>query len=135
MSILQIKTDPKRPYHYIIGIRMNHNILSDDAGKMSLGYNPVFFTNEDIENYKQAIMLSQDPILITDIQEALRTFNCSHIYHILHGMKISAHANQASLHHFSMEEELLDANEWFKMFIDTSNFLDSNKKILRESKI
>ena len=93
------------------------------------------FTNEDVENFKQALILSQDPLLKTSIQDALKLYNCDKLSHIIFAMKLSAHANNASLHHFTFEEEMTDSNDWFNMFVETANNLPEQKQKLKEAMI
>jgi len=135
MQFPQIKTDPNRPYHYIIGVRIKDSIKSKNSGKMYLSYGPVTFTNEDVENFKQALILTQDPLLKTNMQDALEIYNCAEISHIIYAMKLSARTNNATLHHFSFEEEITDedADSWFGMFIETANNLPEQKQKLLES--
>jgi len=135
MNIPKIKTDPNRPHHYIIGTRTVNNISSDNYGKIKLYYGPIYFTNEDVENYKLAIMLSQDKLLHTNILEALDIYNCSELYFNLRGINLSAHANAANLFHFTLEEKLNEADEWFCMFVNNANTDNKTLQKLKGAKI
>lgn len=135
MNIPTIKVDPNRSHHYIFGVRINNSIWSEDMGKIFLAYGPIYFTNEDVENYKQAIILSQDKLLHTTINEALDIFNCSDLSHNISGMMIACRANNATMHHFSLEEKISEPSGWFEIFVNNTNFCEHDKKKLKEAKI
>lgn len=135
MHIPTIKTDPKRPHHYLIGVRINDSVFSKTAGKIYLAYGPVYFNNDDVDNFKHAIMLSRDKLLHTSINQALEIFNCSSLTYNINGMKIAACANNSTLHHFTTEEKFEDADEWFKIFVEGTNISKSSKNKLKEARI
>lgn len=135
MHIPVIKTDSKNPHHYLIGVRINDSIWSDNVGKLRLSYGPIYYTNDDVENLKNALMLSKDKLLHTNLNEALEIFNCSNLQTEIHGMKLAITSNKGSLHHFSSEVKFSDAEEWFESFVEMANTIPKNKQQLKEAKI
>ncbi len=108
---------------------------SKDAGKMYLKYGPVYFTNDEVENVRDATMLSVDKIFETSPRDAALIFNCRHLIMCLHGMKLSAQANEASLHHFSSGFEISGYEEWFYTYVDNANISKSTKEQLLDARI
>jgi len=135
MHIPVIKTDPNRPHHYLIGVRINDSIWSDNIGKLRLSYGPIYFKNKDVEDFKSAIMLSKDKLLHTTIKDALEIHGCSILQSEINAMKLAIVVNKGSLHHFSLEEKLIDEGEWFDNFVDMANTIPRNKQQLKEAKI
>jgi hypothetical protein len=136
--MFKLKVDPNLPHHYIIGVAMR-DMLSSTPGKMFLKYGPLYFTNDDVERVGDAATLSQDEIYkgiykmsnsdICDLNE------CSELVKTLWGLKMAAMVNHATLHHFSCEVELTDANEFFEGFVKRANKFESERRKLHESKI
>lgn len=131
----KIKTDPKLPHHYIIGIRMNNSIWSKNTGKLTFSYGPVYFSNEDVENYRHAFIHSQDKFFKDSLKDSLKMFDCSELLGELHGIKLAAIVNSGTLHHFSVQEKLDDPDEWFELLVDLANTDSTSKKLLKDSKI
>lgn len=135
--MFNLKTDEKFPYHYIIGVNMK-DMRSDDPGKMVLKYGPVYFTNEDVEKVSDALTLLNDKIY-TDIYkmkpgQVYETMECNDIIMSLIGLRLAAQANAATIHHFSIEVPLPDADQFFEGYVERANEPHSSeRKGLNES--
>ncbi len=135
MYIPILKTTPDNPHHYLIGVRINDFLWSENTGKFRLSYGPIYFNNKDVENFKNAIMLSKDKLLHTKIEKALEIFNCDKLNKEISMMKLAIDVNKGSLHHFSTDTKLIDAEEWFESFVDMANTIPNNKNKLKEAKV
>jgi hypothetical protein len=137
--MFELNVDPNFPHHYIIGVAM-HTLHSKTPGKMFLKYGPVYFTNDDVERVGDSIILSKDKIYrkIYNMKpsQIYKTNQCSELIMALTGLKMAAQANHATLHHFSSEVEMLDAEEYFEWLVDFANKPESEeRKKLDESRI
>lgn len=133
MIFKDLKTDPKLPHHYIIGVCMS--TLNDKVpGKLYLKYNPVYFNNKDIETLRNIIAISTDEVLVTSEKDALNMYpDIKHLVSTITGMKFSCHANHATMHHFS--SEFLISDELFESFVKSANINENTRRKLYESKI
>ena len=129
---MQLKVDPKRPHHYVIGVAVK-SMRNNDPGKVYLKYGPVYYSNEDVAKVRDAKLLSEDRLFKTSSSDALSINECSQLVHSLTAMKHSASANDCTLHHFSSEHTLDD--EVFKTLVETANFSKSSMKLLTDSRI
>jgi hypothetical protein len=134
--MFDLKADPSLPHHYIIGVAM-HSMKSgpDLRGKMFLKYGPVYFNHKDIENVRDAAMMSVDKVFKTTSKEATEMFDCGNLTGTITGLKLAAYANQATLHHFSSEFEFENPDELFGMLVESANISDSTRRQLDEAKI
>jgi len=129
---MELKVDPKLPYHYLIGVAVT--AASDfEPGKLYLKYGPVRFTNKDVGNVQDAKLLSEDRLFKTSSADAIKIHGCSDLVYSIASMKISAAVNQCTLHHFSSEHPIDD--EEFEMIVNVANFSDSSKDLLIKSRI
>lgn len=128
----KLKVDPKLPHHYIIGVTMKE-MDTENPGEIYLKYGPVHFTNQDVENVQDSILLSQDEVFKTTTSESCQIHNCQSLVMALIGMKMAAKANHATLHHFSSEHEIEE--DWFETFVEQANTSKSTKKVLIGAKI
>lgn len=127
-----LNVDPNLPHHYIIGVTMKE-INTKNPGKIYLKYGPVHFTNQDVENIQDAILLSQDKVFKTTTSESCKIHNCQSLVMALIGMKMAAQANHAILHHFSSKYKIEE--DWFETFVDQANRNKLTKKKLMDAKI
>jgi hypothetical protein len=130
--LFDLKIDPKLPYHYLITVQM-HSMNSKTPGKMFLKHGPLNFTNDDVENVRSSLILSNDRLFKTDQKQALENFNCSPIAGAIRGIQLAANANQCTTHHFSSQYEIND--EWFVNLVDLANTSEHNKELLEKSKV
>jgi len=119
---LKLKTDPKLPHHYIIGVCVHPATAGKDAGKMYLKYRPIHFTNKDVEKMQHAAMLSVDKLFKTSNAEAIAAVGCEKLSHGLSSMKMAAAANLCTIHHFSTEFETDE--ESFETIVNLANNLN-----------
>lgn len=112
-----IKTDPKLPYHYIVGIQMLPMTHGENAGKIILKYF-MEFTNDDVQGVANAIVAEQDQLFKVTSKEALSMHDTNHIAASMTSLRHAANANNATLHHFSsatpMNEEMFE--DYVKLF-------------------
>ena len=83
---MQLKTEPKRPHHYIIGVAVK-SMRSSDPGKMYMKYGPVYFTNDDVSRVRDAKVLSEDRLFKTSSHDALEINECSGLVGSISAMK------------------------------------------------
>jgi len=128
---LELKTDPKLFHHYIIAVGIHPMTSKEKSGEMFLKYRPIYFTNDDIESMQHAAMLTQDKLFKTSSHEAVKTVGCEQLSSSLAAIKLSAAANQCTLHHFSSEFKMKE--EDFEVLIKAANISDSSKALLLNS--
>lgn len=137
--MFELKVDPIFPHHYIIGVAVQ-SMKSGNPGKIFLKYGPIYFQNDDVQKVADALTLLDDK-LYTEIYkmragEIYETMDCNEIIMALIGLKIAAQANAATLHHFSTEAPLPDAEKFFDGYVDRANDPNSSeRKHLNESRI
>jgi len=129
---MQLNIDPKRPYHYIIGIGVK-SMRHADPGKLFLKYGPLRFTNDDVEKVRDAKVLSEDKLFKTSSKDALRINDCSEVVGSLSAMILAARANDCTLHHFSTEFPFSD--EDFETLVNAANISKDTFKLLMDAKI
>jgi hypothetical protein len=129
---MQLNIDPKRPYHYIIGVGVK-SMRHADPGKLYLKYGPLKFTNDDVKKVRDAKVLSEDKLFPTSSKEALDINECSEVVGSLTAMTMAARANDCTLHHFSSEFPFRD--EDFETIVNSANVSKSSMKLLKDSKI
>lgn len=135
-DLTKIKADPKLPHHYIIGVAM-HDMKSgpEKRGKMFLKYGPLYFHHKDIENVQNAALMSVDKVFKTTPKEAGEMYNCSSLVAGIYGLKLAAASNNATLHHFSSEYNIPDAEEWFDGFVNNCNKIESMREQLDDARM
>lgn len=133
MYFKDLKTNEETPHHYFIGVVMHPITDGDLAGKIYLKYGPVYFHNNDVENLRDALMLSTDKVFKTTTNEALSLYGVSNIAGSIRSMILASNANLGSIHHFSSADKLDD--EFFVNFVDLANISKHNRRLLDESRI
>jgi len=128
---LKLKTEPKLFHHYFIGVGIHPMTSKKHSGEMFLKYGPLHFTNDDVESMQHAAMLSTDKLFKTTNQEAIKAVGCEQLCSSLAAMKLSAVANQCTLHHFSAEFEM--SSDDFEVLIKAANISESSKELLLKS--
>lgn len=129
---MELKVDPKLPYHYIIGVKAR-SARSENAGELYLKYGPIYFTNEDAAKVQDAKILSEDKLFKTTGTEAAKIHGCSGVIYSLWSLRIASNANDCTVHHFSSEYELDD--DVFKTLVKAANFSEGTKDLLTKSRI
>jgi hypothetical protein len=123
--VFQIKTDPKFPHHYIIGVGMHSGLKDPKSGQLYLKYTPVYFHNKDVSNLLDSLTLMCDSlykgIYKTTDKELLEINECSELVNTISSLKVAARANNITLHHFSTEDEIPDPEEFFERFVERGN--------------
>lgn len=136
--MIDLKVNKKFPHHYLIGVEAQ-SAKSKTPGKLYLKYGPIYFTNEDIKRVKNSIILINDKIY-TDIysmsvSKIYQLNNCSELMMSLAGVKVAADINSATIHHFSVEIEIPNSEQYFTSFVDRANNPKSvERKQLNESR-
>ena len=131
--MFDLKVDPELFHHYIIGVIAEINQETMKA-KLILKYGPLHFTNDDVENLQNAMIMSKSKIWETTLFEAANNFGCYELIHSLYGMKLAARANNATLYHFSSKEVFNDYH--FELIINQINKGDKHlRKLLQNAKI
>ena len=130
-QFFDIKADERLFHHYIIGVGMHDNICSEKCGQFYLKYGPVHFTHNDIENLRDAVMLSKDEVFRTTSKEAASLYECDDLISTLSSMKYACRANKVTMHHFSSECELED--DFFISMVGSAHKIESFRQKLKES--
>jgi hypothetical protein len=129
-----LKIDKKLPHHYLIMVDMypmNHS----KQGIVYLRGPPFHFTNKDVINLQGALILSEDKLFKTSIDEALTNFNSRDIVSTIRGLQLTASANDCTLHHFSTEHKFNKAEDWFKSLVHLANKSSHSKDLLKNSRV
>ncbi len=129
---MDLKVDPKLPHHYIIGVGMK-SLRDSKPGEIYLKYGPIYFTNADVSCVQDAKILSEDKLFKTSAADAISINGCSDLIHNLGSLKIAANANDCTIHHFTSEFQIDD--ESLQTLVNVSNYSDSSKILLQNSKI
>ncbi len=130
--MLDLKIDPKLYHHYLITVGLR-SLRSKNPGERFLKHGPLHFTNDDVKNVQSALILGKDKLFKTSQQQAMRNFECSSIVSSVRGMKLASMVNDCTMHHFSSEFEIEE--EWFETLVSATNYSDSNKKLLQQSRV
>ena len=139
MIDLNLKTDPKLPYHYIIGVAIE-NAKSKTPGKLYLKYGPLFFTNDDVKKMQLGQQLSDDHIYkkiykMTN-NEIYKMTDCLTLITMFSGLFIASKINDASIHHFSCNFKHDDMNTFFTNMVCFANDIESmDRQQLNRAKI
>jgi len=131
--MFEIKADPKLPYHYIIGVAIKTPFCSD-YGQLYLKYF-LEFHHEDIEKVRTALRLSVDRMFPSGItkSDAMKIADCEEVVRGINALRISAAANNATIHHFSSSAKLDD--QFFETLVKNANKSKHDKKLLDDSRI
>lgn len=130
--MFDLKIDPKLFHHYFITVGMA-DMNSKNPGRMFLKHGPLYFCNDDVENVRSALILSNDRLFETDQKQALKNFDCYVIAGSIRAMQLASNANNCSMHHFSSEYKIDD--EWFVTLVTVANTSQYNKELLQQSKM
>jgi hypothetical protein len=130
--LLELKVDEKRPFHFIIGVAM-HTMRSNHRGEMYLKYGPLRFTNDDVKNLQDALLLSTDRLFPTTNLEAIKLTGVEEFVSTFSSMQLSASVNQCTLHHFSSDQDIDD--EWFEGLVKMANTVKSMEELLLNAEI
>ena len=129
-KILEIKADKRLFHHYIICVVMKNGV-GEDAGTYYLKYKIIHYTHSFIEQLRDAIMLENDEVFKTSMNEAMEIFECKDLTSTLTALRLACKANNATMHHFSSEYEIDE--DWFETIVKNAHKIDSYKKLLKES--
>lgn len=133
----ELKTDPKLPHHYIISVGVKDALFgAENAGKFYLKYKPFYFTNQDVENLRDAIALTEDPLYKK--QYELSDQQCYEVMGVeklieLNSIFMASTINKCSVHHFSSENEIEE--EWFEILVGSANFSKEARRLLDHARI
>jgi len=128
-----IKADPNRPHHYLIGVAVYPATNRKNAGKMYVKYGPLYFNHKDIEELQHAVMMVKDKVFKTTNKEALEMSERRELVLDISSMQLASHHNQCTLHHFS--SDLLIDDDYFDLIVKLANTIDSYKDLLYKSSI
>lgn len=136
--MLDIKTDPKFPHHYIFSVSV-HTFASSTPGKFFLKHGPLYFSNEDVVKVRNVLMLMKDDIYqeiykVKSTRELAEIMGCRELITGFTGLQFSARANNASLHHFSSETKI-NGEDFFVRYVDLANKNNKIKERLMDAKI
>lgn len=136
--MLDLKIDENFPHHYIIGVAVK-SMTSGNPGEMFMKYGPIYFIHDDVIRMRDSAFLSNDKIY-KDIygmsnSEILEMNNCQELAFTIVGVRIAASANQATLHHFSSEVAIPDADKFFNDLVKRANKYDEDKIKLNAARI
>lgn len=130
---LKVKYDPNRSHHYFIGVARYPQTAAKRAGKMFLKYGPVYFRNEDINKYRDALIRYSDQVFKQTLEEALKLEGVYELSTTLATMKLSCIANECTMHHFSSSTKFGESE--LASFIELCNTDEKSKKLLEEAKV
>ena len=129
-----IKSNPEKPYHYIIAVAVHPATSGVElAGQMFLKYRPIHFTNDDIEKLQHAAIISKDKLFETSNSEAFAMVGMTQFAAEFSSFKMASMANLCSLHHFETDFEV-DEDD-FALIVDLANTSDYFKEKLKNSSI
>jgi hypothetical protein len=128
----KLKIDKKFKHHYIFSVKAKP-MKSDNPGEMYLKHGPIHFTNKDVVNVQNALILSQDKLFKTDRKQALKNFKCTDVVGSIGSLQLAANANECTVHHFSSEFELDD--NWFVELVKRANASPFDKELLMKAKV
>ena len=136
--MFDLKTDPLFPHHYLISVGMK-TLQDSNPGIIYLKYSPVYFTNEDVENVRNSLILCNDK-LYTDIykmtnMEIYQMNECSELIMTIISLKHASRANFCTLHHFSIAEKLEDVDSFFENMVKKANRNKKERKKLNDAKV
>jgi len=126
-----LKVDPDLPMHYMIGVAMHSEPMSEKRGDLFLKYGPIVFNNDDVVKLKLAIETSKLKLPKTTIVEALRSYGVAGLVGELGAFNLSCQVNNCSKHHFSSSLPFTD-----DYFVDLVKDANKNKyclKMLKDS--
>lgn len=133
MDKFEIMADPELPYHYLLGVAVK-DARCKDYGKLYLKYF-LEFQHEDIEKVKIALRLSEDRMFPSGItkSDAIDIAECREVVWSITAMRLSAAANNASLHHFSSPVKLEDT--YFEDLVERATTNKHDKELLDKARI
>ncbi len=133
MENFEIKADPKIPYHYLIGVGVRRP-FGENNGEYFLKYF-LEFHHEDVENVRTAIRLMNDRMFPSGISksDAIDIAECREVVWSITAMRISAQANNVSIHHFSSKHKLED--KFFEDLVKRASTNEHDKKLLKKARI
>jgi len=135
--MFELKVDQMFPHHYLFSVGLK-DMFSENPGQMFLKHGPIYFTNIDVEKVKDALILSQDAIYrkfykLTSA-EILEVTECRELINTVSMFKMSAMANNCSIHHFSTEHLIHDYETFFIQYVKLANHNSDIRRKIHESK-
>lgn len=121
-------------FHYFIAVGVKTPFTAE-PGKLFLKYVPIALSEEAVESIKKAELLSKDRVFETSIVDALKNFDCYSEAVTYSQMRAAARINNCTVHHFSTEFEIPDAEKYFDNMVDRANKYKYERNLLEESKI
>lgn len=128
MNLIKLKTDSLLPHHYLIAVSMHPITAGDNAGQRFLKYGPLYFHNDDVKKYKNAIFRINDKLFKTSQREALQIEGVSELSDSIAGMLMAASANQATIHHFSSKDNIMEDD--FVVLVKLANQSEHGRRLL-----
>jgi hypothetical protein len=132
MQIPTLKIDKSLPHHYLIGVAARP-MTSKNVGEIFLKYGPLYYSNDDVKRMSNVISRCTDKVYVQSQLEAAEAENCTDLISSISAMKISCHANECTIHHFSSAEKLSDDD--FVLLVKLSNTDKSSRKKLKGARI
>jgi len=129
-KLLKIKADKKYFHHYIVCVGIK-NRVGDDSGSYFLKYKVIHYTHDFIEQLRNTVMLVNDEVFKTSMNEAMEIFKCRELMITLTLLKLACKFNNLTMHHFSSEYEIDE--DWFEKIVKNAHKIDAYKKLLKES--
>jgi len=124
--------DPKYYWHYLIGLRRYYKPSTLDPPELVLRYGPVEFTNNDIINLWQSIVLSKDKLIKNTTRESTAVFGVSELVDTVRVLLLMARYNpDTTFHHFSSESQL--SEEFFVELVRSANTSKHSLELLKQS--
>ena len=118
-------------YHYIIGVA-TYPATSKKAGKFYMKYF-IKYSKEVLEEIILVETMVRNKMWPTTYEEALKGTKHIKIINNFNGLLIAARINQTTLHHFITDFEVEE--KFFSEIVELANKVESQKKLLDESKI
>jgi len=126
--------DPNYYWHYLIGLRRYYKPSTLDPPELVLryGYGPVEFTNNDIINLWQSIVLSKDKLIKNTTRESTAVFGVSELVDTVRVLLLMGRYNpDTTFHHFSSESQL--SEEFFVELVRSANTSKHSLELLKQS--
>lgn len=137
--MFELRVDPNAPHHYLIGVAVYAATAGSKAGKLYLKYGPIYFTNKDVEQVRDSCHLTKDKIYKSIYEmtnsEIYHMMGCNDLIMSIFGLKMACEANQATIHHFSCEIKLDNADNFFEGLVERANKNEREKQQLNDSNL
>lgn len=127
-----VKGDPCFPHHYVFTVGVK-DLKSENRGKFFIKHGPIYFHHEQLSQMSYAFQRMEDEVFRQNEEEALRAEGVYELILQLLLMRMSAKANNCTIHHMTFENRIRDNH--LLSIVRSANIDNSMLKNLLESEI